>query len=107
MLVRLLTVLSRRFEQEPGVARCELSVWIAVSILPIALSVLATVEMLNVSSSLVKVTVVPPATSVSALQSPGPRIITTRRKALVRYLRHHRTFERIPSEKALSSIFKL
>ena len=45
--------------------------------------------------------------AVSALQSAGPRIITTRREALVRYLRHHRIFERIPSETALSSIFKL
>ena len=107
MLVRLLTVLSRRFEKESSVARCELSVWIAVSILPIALSALAAVEMLNVSSSLVKVTVVPTATAVSALQSAGPRLITTRREALVRYLLHHRIFERVPSETALSSIFKL
>ena len=42
--------------------------------------------------------------AISALQRSGPRIITTRREALVRY---HRIFERIPSETALSSIFKL
>ena len=45
--------------------------------------------------------------SILALQRSGPRIITTRREALVRYLRHHRIFEHIPSETALSSIFKL
>ena len=45
--------------------------------------------------------------AISALQSVGPRIIITRREALVRYLRHHRIFERIPSETVLSSIFQL
>ena len=45
--------------------------------------------------------------AISALQSAGHRIIKTRREALVRYLRHHRIFEHIPSETALSSIFKL
>ena len=45
--------------------------------------------------------------AISALQSAGPRIIKTRREALVRYLRHHRIFERIPSETALNTLFKL
>ena len=45
--------------------------------------------------------------SILALQRSGPRIITTRREALVRYLRHHRIFERIPSETAISRTLNL
>jgi len=45
--------------------------------------------------------------AISALQRSGPCIIAKRRDALVRYLRHHRIFQRIPSETVLSSIFKL
>jgi hypothetical protein len=45
--------------------------------------------------------------AVSALQSAGPRIITTRKEALVRYLSKHRIFKQLPSDAELSSLFNL
>jgi hypothetical protein len=45
--------------------------------------------------------------AVSALQSSGPRIITTRKEALVRYLSKHRIFKQLPSDAELSTLFNL
>ena len=45
--------------------------------------------------------------AISALQSSGPRIITTRKEALVRYLSKHRIFKQLPSDAELSSLFNL
>ena len=45
--------------------------------------------------------------TVSALQSSGPRIITTRKEALVRYPRKHRIFKQLPSDAELNSLVKL
>ena len=45
--------------------------------------------------------------AVSALQSAGPLIITTRKEALVRYLSKHRIFKLLPSNAELSSLFNL
>ena len=45
--------------------------------------------------------------AVSALQSSSPRIITTRKEALIRYLSKHRIFKQLPSDAELSSLFNL
>ena len=45
--------------------------------------------------------------AISALQSSGPRIITTRKEALVRYLSKHRIFKQLPSDAELSTLFNL
>ena len=45
--------------------------------------------------------------AISALQSSGPRIITTRKEALVRYLSKHRIFKQLPSDAEVSRLFNL
>jgi len=45
--------------------------------------------------------------AISALQSSGPRVITTRKEALIRYLSKHRIFKQLPSDAELSSLFNL
>ena len=45
--------------------------------------------------------------AVSALQSAGSRIITTRKEALVRYLSKHHIFKQLPSDAELSTLFNL